>query len=278
MRSTHVPSGEITVTHPSIRVPTQTAPSASTASVQLLAPGQANQQHVGVELVAQHERGHLDSWAGLELAGRRDPTAKDLASARQGPIHEVACRGQADAIGLVHTRDHPANRRAVGGGVTDSAELPLGPVGPAGVSEPEVAGTVENEIIGCEERRAVALGVHDVDCASSGIDPLNARRYPAVPGHAAVVAEIDRPVRPDGGTVGTAADLGHDRHLAAFIDTGQGVSGDLHYEHRPVGQRHRSLRERQPLGDHLHRFDLQRPHLPLTARLDLTDQPPGSSA
>jgi hypothetical protein len=123
----------------------------------------------------------------------------------------------------VRREDDLADAGAVGLGVVDPGQLGVAPLGHAVIGEPEAAGVVEDDVVGRHQGLALALGVQVGDLAAGDVDPLDAaadvvlERGRTGEGDAvhvdageagAVVADVHRPVGPEGGSVRAAGDLG----------------------------------------------------------------------
>ena len=119
------------------------------------------------------------------------------------------------------------------------------------VAEPEVARVVEHEIVGPGEGKPVALGVEPFDGAGFQRHSLDAWPTGGVTGASTVVADVDRAVGTQGGAIRASADVGNDRHGAIGCHSRQPPGLDLHHQHRAVGQRDRSFREGESLGEHV---------------------------
>ena len=104
------------------------------------------------------------------------------------------------------------------------------------------------------------LRIHPLDPAAGVVRRLHGRPQQAhlqPPGEAAVVADVERAVRPHRHAVRPAAGPRDHLHRAVRQHAADGLTLDLHQHHRAVPHRHRSLRKAQPRG-----HDAQFAHCP----------------
>jgi len=133
----------------------------------------------------------------------------------------------------------------------------------AEIGEPETAIGIEDDVVRPRQRLPVAAIVQPLDPAGGKIDALDAAaavigggiardQHPGVgaaPFEAAVVADVQRAVGADRGTVGAAAGRRHHRRAAVGIDAADPSGGDLDDDHRAVAHPYRPFGKCQSVGD-----------------------------
>ena len=141
-----------------------------------------------------------------------------------------------------------ADMAAVGLGVIDAAILASLGGRTAMVGEPEPALLVEHQIVGTMQGPALALRIERAQGAGLQIKPLDhaagmARRRGPRDSHtlvvqplerAAIVGDVDRPVRADGRAIGPAPGFDDDLFRAVRAHAGEGLPLDLGQDHRAV--------------------------------------------
>ena len=190
-----------------------------------------------------------------DVPGPLQVEGPEPAGYRLGDIEGRPVRRQADAVGAVHREQGLADRRAVDGGMEDAGAVLVAPAPLAMIGEPDAAIGVEHEVVRPLQRLALAGAVHcldgaggrvhRLDAAAAIVVRLQARHQQAValqPLEAAVVAQPDPPVRPQRGTVGAAAGLGHHRHPAIRGRPARGCRG----RSPPAAPSHRAWRSALP--------------------------------
>src|SRR5262249_24392695 len=135
-----------------------------------------------------------------------------------GGIQHAIVRRQSHAIGKRDREHQLADLAAVGFRVVDAATIDLAFAPLAVHGEVEAAITIEDQVVRSVQQPAVAAVVHGLHTTCAQVHALDASALVvgaratgaqqaalARPLEAAVVADIDRTVRTDGGAIGAAA-------------------------------------------------------------------------
>src|SRR5262249_38086176 len=152
---------------------------------------------------------------------------------------------------------------AVGAGVIDATLVARAPLVLAVVGEPEIAGLVEDEVVGSTQLELADLVIDALDPARPEINPLDPARdiigrrgrrnekAVALDMHrAAIVADIDRAIRPDCRAVRPAADVGDD-FRPTVPAARQRPARDLHQDDGAIVHYDGAFREFQALDQDL---------------------------
>src|SRR5262249_28808516 len=155
--------------------------------------------------------------------------------------------------------DRLADHRSVGLGVVDAGAIAIALTDLAVVREPEAAALVEDDVVRAAQRMAVALRVQHFDLPAVDVDPLDAaaavvarlvaghgQAVHLVPFEAAVVADVELAIGPEGRPIGAAASLGDDLNLAVGGDARDGAALDLDEDHAAVGHGNRPFGKLKP--------------------------------
>src|SRR4029079_18035034 len=106
----------------------------------------------------------------------------------------------------------------------------------AGIGEPEPAVGLEDDVVRSGETPAVAAVVEHLDGPGGEVDALDPTAGPVAAGEtAAVVADVQRAVRSEGGTVGPAVALRDHLDSAVEAHPGDGGGVDLGQDETAVG-------------------------------------------
>lgn len=133
------------------------------------------------------------------------------------------------------------------------------------VGEPESALFVEHQVIGANQLFAVALAIENANLASLEVKALNIAALMAGRGWtrdgqahgiepfktAAIIGDIDGPVRTDRGAIGTAADIGDQADRPVGCNPCYRPALNLGQDHRAILHGDRAFRKLQVFGDEL---------------------------
>src|SRR5437016_747567 len=148
------------------------------------------------------------------------------------------------------------------------------------VGKPEAAARIKDEIVGRDQRRAVASVVQAFHLAGRKVDALDSAarvRRRSVTGNeqprapvefktAAIVADVKRAVGTDGKSVRSASRSRNRLLLAAGLDTRDFAGRDLDDKYRTVLHRHRPFRKLQTRRNFANVHTRPPHHLPCQAR------------
>ncbi len=148
---------------------------------------------------------------------------------------------------------------AIGPGVIDHAVVAIVCPGLAQVGEVETAMGVEHQVVRTVQPVGAAAVVQHCDSAAARIDTLdtaadvigrNHGRAEQVlfqpPGETAIVADVERTIRTNGGAIRPSAGAGDHLNGAVRQHPAEGLPLDFDQHDRPIADRYRAFREAQP--------------------------------
>src|SRR5690606_16205121 len=239
-----------------------TADQSGDADVAVLLDGKGVETLVAGQAVVQPTAIRRRPWLQGDAAGSGDGIAPETAGFGLGDVQRLPIGREPDPVGGEQVLCRAVDRARVRAGVKQRAgHQPVLEL-LAEVGEPESTGGIEHDVVRAVQGDAIAVGEDRLVHARRQVDALDAaapvvgggaggagKAVVAAPAEAAVVADIAVPVRPDGGSIRTAAKLGYDVLRTVRRDAQQPRALDLDDQYAAVGQGDRSFGEVQPRGD-----------------------------